>query len=84
MLIAFLQRSQIPKPTSSERVIGRASLVWADIKDLGLAEKPVSKWTVKQRESFIRAINKYSCITGKGDEPGGFVFGDGKSDPILT
>ena len=61
------------KPSITERVIGQASLVWADLKELGLSAKPVSKWTLKQKESFIKAINKYSCITGKGDVPGAEV-----------
>ena len=54
-------------------MIGQASLVWDDIKDLGLSAKLLSKWTLKQKESFIRQINKYSYITGKDDVPGADV-----------
>lgn len=66
----FQKKSSIyVKPPSTERVIGLASSVWADIKDLDLSSKPVSRWTLKQKESFIRAMNKYSCVTSKGDFP---------------
>ena len=57
------------KPTILERVIGRASIVWESISDLKLSNKPVSKWSIKQKEEYIKALNKYSCITSI-DDPG--------------
>ena len=57
------------KPAIMERVIRRASIVWKDLAGLELSGKPVTKWTIKQKEGYVKALNKYSCITSK-DDPG--------------
>ena len=61
-------KDKYTKPPISHRVIGRASVVWSALKDLDLS-KPVYKWTIKQKQEYIKVMNNYSCITTI-DDPG--------------
>jgi len=55
------------KPTIYERTLGIASEVWRQLKDIGVDAKPIKKWTVKQRETFVIVLNKYISISHVGD-----------------
>ncbi len=64
---SIFKKNKYTKPPFADRVIGHASIIWNDLKDLELSKRPVSKWTIKQKEEFIKSMNKYTCITTLGD-----------------
>lgn len=67
--VRLFTRKEYIKPPFGSRVIGRASVIWTELKDLDLSKRPVNKWTIKQKEEFIKSMNKYTCVTTV-DDPG--------------
>jgi hypothetical protein len=60
------------KPTPSERVSIKGSALWANLSALHagkLMTKHISKWTAKEKDSFMREMNKYLAII-MFDDPG--------------
>lgn len=58
------------KPTAGERLLVSAADAWKQVEPIGVADKPISKWTIKQTEEFIKTINQFGTITYDGGECG--------------
>jgi hypothetical protein len=91
----YFKKERYVKPTILERIIGKASIVWNELTILKLSEKGVAKWTIKQKEEYIKVMNKYLCISTKDDVADcGNLYGiveevnryllDGKDDAMLN
>lgn len=62
----LFKKEHYVKPPFTETVIGLASQVWQDVEHLNLSI-PVRKWSVKQKEGFIKVMNGLVCVTDKDD-----------------
>lgn len=58
------------KPTAGERILASAAEAWEQIEPLGVADKLISKWSIKQKEDFIRIMNQFRTIRYDGGECG--------------
>jgi hypothetical protein len=64
------KRNTYVKPKAGELLLVSAVEAWRQIEPIGVADKPIKKWTIRQKEEFIMTMNQFGTITYDGGECG--------------